>query len=171
MEDLLKKLFDEKTVKIVSYIQGKKNVQIRETARETNLPVATVFRIFKKLESIDLLKGMPVGSFKIYHVNKASKFYSLIEKIVPKMKPLEAFINDIPKDKIEQVQLLDEGEDKASILVIGSIKTAKVMETCEQVKQDFSNYSIKPLVLTRPQYENMASLNIAPVSKKSLFKK
>lgn len=170
MEELLNKLFDEKTIKLLSYIQGKKTIHVRETSREINLPVSTVFRLFKKLGSAGLLKTTKVGSFKIYSVNTASPLYSITEKIVPKMKPIDFFIKEIMGPKVEQILLLDEGEDRASIMVIGDVKAAKAQELTEQIKAEFL-FSIKALVFSKGQYENLESLNMKPTPKKVLYKR
>ncbi len=170
MENILKSVFDEKTVSILCEIPGKKIIGIREVSRKTKIPVATVYRIFQKLEKSGLLKKRKTGVFSFYEVNQNSKAYALIERLIPKKHPLEIFTTIVSKEKTEEIHLLDEAEDKASILVIGNIKTKKVQEICEAIKKEFA-YSIQPLVLTRAQYENMAALNIAPMSKKKLFEK
>ncbi|MCD6575640.1 MAG: winged helix-turn-helix transcriptional regulator [Nanoarchaeota archaeon] len=170
MENILKSMFDEKTISVLSEIPGRKTIGIREISRKTNIPVATVYRIFKKLEKSGLLKKTKSGVFSFYEVNQNSKAYLLLERLIPKKSPLDIFTTIVSKEKTEEIHLLDEGEDRASLLVIGNVKTKKVQEICDAIKKEFG-YSIKPLVLTRAQYENMVSLNIAPASKKLLFKK
>jgi DNA-binding Lrp family transcriptional regulator len=170
LEELLKKLFDEKTVKIISYIQKKKSLHIRETARETGLPITTVFRIFKKLESFELIKSMEVGAFKIYNVNRESRFFPYLEKLVPQMKPIEQFIKSACYEKVEQILLLDDGENRSSIMVVGDAKTAKIQEIAEEIKTNFG-HSIKVLVLSKSQYDNLEALNMKPTPKKVLFTK
>ena len=170
MENILKAMFDEKTILVLSQIPGKSTIGIREVSRNTKIPVATVFRIFKKLEKSGLLKKKKVGVFSFYEVDKNSKAYSLLERLIPKKNPIEIFTTIVSKEKTEEIHLLDEGEDRASVLVIGNAKMKKIQEICNTIKKEFG-YSIQPLVLTRDQYENMASLNIAPISKKLLFRK
>lgn len=170
MEKILKSLFDEKTISVISEIPGKKIIGVREVARKTKIPVATVYRIFKKLEKSGLLKKQKYGVISFYEVNQNSKAYAVIEKLFPKKTPLEIFVSIVSKERTEEIRLLDEAEDKASVLVIGNVKHQKIIEICQAIKKEFA-YSIQPLVLTREQYENMAALNIAPASKKILFKK
>lgn len=170
MEKILKSMFDDKTISILSEIPGKQTISIRETSRNTKLPVATVYRVFQKLEKSGLLKKKKTGVFSFYEVDNKSKAYAVVERLIPKRSPLEIFTTIVSNEKTEEIRLLEESEDKANILVIGNAKTAKIQEICEAIKKEF-RYSIQPLVLTRAQYENMASLNIAPVSKKILFQK
>jgi DNA-binding Lrp family transcriptional regulator len=171
MDEVLKKLFDEKTVRILNEVQGtNKIIRIRETARKTKLPVATVYRIFKKLVEADLLKMGKIANLSYYEINKSSKAYLLVEKMLPKLKPVEAFTALILKEKIEEVLLLDEGEERASIMVIGEVKSNRAFEITEQIKNDYG-FLIKSLVLSRPQYENLDALNMKPVPKKVLFKR
>jgi DNA-binding Lrp family transcriptional regulator len=170
MENILKSLFDEKTISVLSEIPGRKTIGIREISRKTKIPVATVYRIFRKLEESGLIKKRKAGVFSFYEVDQNSKAYLILEKLMPKKNPLEILTEILSKDKVEEVHLLDAGESTASILVIGNIKSRKVQEICATLKKEFG-YSVQPLVLTREQFENMASLNIAPISKKVLFKK
>ncbi len=169
MENILKSMFDEKTISILSEMPGKKIIGIREVSRKTKIPVSTVFRIFQRLEKSGLLRKTKSGVFSFYEIDQNSKAYLLLERIMPKKSPLDIFTTIVSKEKTEEIHMLDEGDDRASILVIGNVKTKKIQEICDAIKKEFG-YSIKPLVLTRAQYDNMVSLNIAPSSKKVLFK-
>ena len=163
-------MFDEKTVSIISEMSGKKTIGIREAARNTKISVATVYRIFQRLEKSGLLKKKKAGIFSFYEIDQNSKAYAIVEKMVPRKSPMEIFTTIVSNEKTEEIRLLEEAEDRANILIIGNVKTTKIQEICDAIKKEF-RYSIQPLVLTRAQYENMASLNIAPMSKKVLFQK
>lgn len=165
---MLNKLFDDKTVKVLSQLRDKKMIQVRETSRLTSIPPATVFRIFKKLLSIGLLEKESKGSFNFYKVNSNHQAYFLLEKLMPKAKPLDTFVQRLPKDSVDMIALLDEAENRASILVIGDVKQVSAHEIAEQIKTEF-NFSIKVLVLSKSQYENLDSLNMKPNAKKILF--
>ena len=170
MQEILKNIFDEKTVNVLFEIKGKKIIGVREVSRNTKIPVSTVHRIFKKLESANLITKKNIGVMNYYEVNETSKSYKFLEKLVPKKTPFEIFTAIVSKEKTDEIHLLDRGEDRASILVIGNVKTEKVQDICETIKNEFM-YSIKPLVLTRSQYENMNSLNMSPAIKETLYKK
>lgn len=168
MEEVLKQIFDEKTVKILHEIHGKKIIQVRETSRLTNIPPATVFRIFKKLQAINLLTKEASGTFHVYRVNPDTPAYFILEKLMPKKKPIDAFLESLPKEKIDNISVLDESEDRASLLVIGGIKQSIVQEIAQKIKADY-NFSIKLLILSKMQYENLAALNMKPTPKRVLF--
>lgn len=165
---MLNQLFDDKTVKILSILRDKKVIQVRETSRLTSIPPATVFRIFKKLSSIGLLEKESKGSFNFYKVNSAHQAYFLLEKLMPTLKPLDVFVERMPKSTIESIALLDEAENRASIMVIGDVKQATAHDIAEQIKAEF-NFSIKVIVLSRAQYENLDAVNMRPNAKKVLF--
>ncbi len=170
MQKILKNIFDEKVIDVLSEIQGKKTVGVRDVSRKTKIPVSTVHRIFKKLENAKLLEKKKAGNINYYEVNEKSKAYAIVEKIVPKKTPIEIFTTIVSKEKTEEIYLLDKGNDRASMLVVGNVKNEKIQEICEVIKKEFA-YSIKPLVLTKNQYENMSSLNMGPTIKKKLYKK
>ena len=170
MENMLKQLFDDKTIGVLSVIQGKKIVQVRETSREANVPPATVFRIFKKLQDIGLLSKEPTGTFNIYKVNKNSDAYFLLEKLIPKTDPLDAFVDELPKDKLENISLLDEAENRASVMIIGSLKHSLIQALVEKIKKQY-NFSINTLILSKAQYETLASLHMKPSPQRIIFEK
>ncbi len=170
MQEILKNIFDEKIIDVLSEVRGKKTIGVREVSRKTKIPVSTVHRIFKKLIEADLLKKKKIGATHFYEVNEQSKTYKLLEKLIPEKTPIEIFTIIVSKEKTEEIYLLDQGEDRASVLIVGNVKTEKIQEICEAIKKEFA-YSIKPLVLTRSQYENMNSLNMGPNVKKILYKK
>jgi DNA-binding Lrp family transcriptional regulator len=166
----LSKLFDKKTLSVLAEIPGKNFMGIRETARKTNLSVASVYRIFLKLEKAGLLRKQKMGTNSVYSVNSGHKAYFLLDKLLQRKNPIEVFTEIISKEKTEQVLLMDEGENRASIMVIGEIKAAKAGEIADAIKKEF-NYSIKALTLTKAQLDNMDALNMKPVPKRVLFKR
>jgi hypothetical protein len=74
----------------------------------------------------------------------------------------------MPKTAIESIALLDEAENRASLMVIGDVKQAVAHEIAEQIKAEF-NFSIKVLVLSHSQFDNLDALNMKPGAKKVLF--
>jgi len=170
MIEELSKVFDKRTISVISELHGKKLVGIRETARKTSLPVATVYRVFKKLESAGMLKKEIIVTAHVYSVNHENKLYFVIDKLLQKRHPLEVFTDAVSNEKADQILLLDEGDNIASVMVIGEIKPSKANEIVDAIKKEH-NYSIKVLSLTQAQLDNMESLNMKPVPKKILFKR
>lgn len=170
MLDELSKVFDKSTVSVISEIYGKKTVGVRETARKASLPVTTVYRIFRKLESAGILRKEKIASARVYAINTENKLYFVIDKLLQRRPPLEVFVDAVTKEKVDQVLLLDDGENVASIMVVGEIKSSKVNDITDMIKKEY-NFSIKVFPLNQAQFESMAALNMTPVPKKILFKK
>lgn len=170
MIEELSKLFDKKTLSVLNELPGKNFIGVREISRKTTLPVATVFRIFQKLEKAGLLNKENLGTATAYRVNPGHKLYGMLDKLLQKKHPLDVFTEIISKEKTENVLLMDEGENRASIMVIGEVKAAKASEVADAIKKEFG-FSIKALTLTQAQLENMEALNMRPVPKRVLFKR
>ena len=170
MIEELSKVFDRRTISVISEIHDKKIVGIRETARKTSLPVATVYRIFKKLENVGMLKKEKIVSAHVYSINHESKFYFMMDKLMQKKHPLELFTELASNEKADQVLLLDEGENMASVMVVGEIRPSKANEIADSIKKEHG-YSIKVFPLNQAQFESMESLNMKPVPKRVLFKR
>jgi len=168
--ELLAKLFDEKIIKVLKEIQNKKRVQVREIARSTSLQPSTVHRIFKKLEKVGLLIKESIGAVHLYNVQSTSELYSLIEKILPKQTPLQMFITKVTVHQVEEILLMNSSENMSNLLVIGDMKANIAQEIADIIKKEY-NHSIRLLVLSRNQYENLDALNMKPAHQQVLFKK
>jgi|GEM_PF-4414525 len=167
--DILEKLFDEKTLKILNEIENKDMVQIRQIAQLTKLPPSTVYRVFKKFESVNLLQKVAIGTTKIYKVNQNSEAYMLLERLIPKRNPLDILVSNIINYPIEEILLIDSNETMSNILIVGNIKNDDVQKVVDEIKKNF-NYSIRFLILSKAQYNNLDALNMKPVHKKVLYK-
>ena len=170
MLEELSKLFDTKTLDVLSEISGKKFLGVREVSRNKNLSVSTVHRIFQRFEEAGLLNKKTVGNATVYEVNSASQLYFLIDKIMPKRSPLNVFVQMLSQEKTDRILLLDDAENRASVMVIGNLKASKANDIAEAIKKEF-NYSIKVLAFTPSQVDNMKSLNVLPTFKTVLYKR
>ena len=168
--DILARLFDEKILKILKEVQGEKIMQIREVARSTKLPPSTVHRIFQRLEKIGLLHKENIGTVHIYKVNQTSEIYNLIERIIPRQLPLDIFMSQLKSYPIDEILLIHSQEEMSNLVIIGDIKAETVQNLTDNIKKDF-NHSIRTLVLSKVQYNNLEALNMKPTYQKILYKK
>ncbi|HDQ15586.1 MAG TPA: MarR family transcriptional regulator [Bacteroidetes bacterium] len=170
MQDILFQLFDKKIFLVLKEVYKKDYVSIREVSRKTGLSVASVFRIFKKIEKLGLLKKKEVVGNKVYVVDKGNKAYVAFKSFLPVANPLDDFISSMDLKDVDKVLLLDSGGSTASIWIVGHINKSAIIETTNSIREK-TGFSISAQVFSKEQIENLERLNIHPPVKKMLFKK
>jgi DNA-binding IclR family transcriptional regulator len=74
---VFEELIDNKILKILKLLLQNKEQQFHlyKIAQESNIPVATVFRIMKRLLRLSLVQQTIIGKFKLYSIahNKKTK--------------------------------------------------------------------------------------------------
>lgn len=178
MEDLdprqlLSDLFDKKILAVLRlFIDNPENeYYMREIAKQTRVPVATVFRYIAKLKALGIIQEIRVKKFKLYKLEqgKAAKF---IESVLEVRKTvLEEFIELIQADTniVEIIQHGRKQKDRANILIIGqNINTEGIKQAVGHIKEKY-NFSVIQLILEPEQFEQMASMGLYSGEKQSLY--
>ena len=72
-------LIDAKTLKIIRlFLQNKQQeYHLHKISEDTNVPLATVFRIVQKLVKLKLIEPIIIGKMKIYRLANNSKIIEL----------------------------------------------------------------------------------------------
>ncbi len=68
-------LIDKKVEKILKlFFENKKELfHINSVSKRSNVPLATTFRIIKRLVNLEIITAVEVGKFKIYKLNANEK--------------------------------------------------------------------------------------------------
>jgi len=168
MHDILFKLFDRKILMVLAEMYKSDYASVREISRKTKLPVATVYRIFKKFEELGFLKKENISNVVVYKVSKKNELNELIEKLIPIKSPFDLLVEGLEKKEIKKVLLLDSGEKVASVWIIGKTPKAKLNKLVEKIKEK-TGFSINAQTFTQEQFENLERLNLRPPIKKILY--
>ncbi|MFH1642178.1 MAG: hypothetical protein ABIC04_04725 [Nanoarchaeota archaeon] len=74
-------IIDVKIEKILRMFFNNKEqlFHINKISKDTKVPVATTFRIIKKLVKLDLISYITIGKFKVYKLNLNSKSRLLLK--------------------------------------------------------------------------------------------
>src|SRR3989338_1624411 len=82
---ILEELFDKKTLAVLRLFSSNADKQyyLREIAKATRVPIATVFRIVRKLVTMGVVNEIKIKKFKIYQygTGKESKFVEQLIEI------------------------------------------------------------------------------------------
>ncbi|RME52069.1 ArsR family transcriptional regulator [Candidatus Woesearchaeota archaeon] len=179
MEDLdprklLADLFDKKLLAVLRLFidNPDKEYYLREVAKYTRVPVATVYRHLGKLKALDIIHERRIKKLKLYRLNetKPAKF---IESILEVRKTaLEEFLDLVKGDPHIQEIILHgkKQKDRANILIIGSGVNAEAIRQAVGTIKDKYGFSVIHLVLEPEQFEQMASMGLYSGEKRSLYK-
>lgn len=174
-DDLLKELFDNKRLAILRlfYEGPEKNFYLREISKLSSVPVASVFRIIKKLVDLELIQQHKVNKFKIYTLNDNEKTRFLGQFVKKQKQVLQVFVSKVKfLEGLENVYVHGKEEkNRANVFIVGqNIDANQVKSICSEISDQFK-YRITPLILTKEQFEQMGSMHLYSGVKRVIFQK
>lgn len=174
-ENLLGNLFDTKSLKILRLFLDDKDKEfyLREISKNVEVPVATTFRIVKKLVELNVVELVIIKKFKLYKLADNDNTLFLEGVLKEKKRALEEFVNRARNIKsIDEIILHGkETEKRASVLLIGeNIDAGEIKLLCAEIKEKH-NFFVFTLSLGRDQFEQMKGMELFPKVKKSLYRR
>jgi len=173
-KQVIETLFDKKVIKVLSLFINNPSEEyyLREIAKITKVPPASVYRILKMMLHLELLLEYKTKHLKTYVLNQKNSSF-LIDLLEDKKSAIQEF-----KEFISSVSGVDmvvlhgrEEKDKASILVIGQNPDIDAIRVkIVEIKEKY-NFNIIHLVLSSEQYSQMLSMGLYPGQKIVLFSK
>jgi DNA-binding MarR family transcriptional regulator len=172
---ILEELFDKKTLAVLRLFSTgpEKQFYLREIAKATRVPIATVFRIVRKFVAMGIVNEIKIKKFKIYQYStgKEAKFVDQLIEI--RRGAVEEFIELCrPIDVIQQIILHGKRQkDKAHLLIIGqNVPTEPLVEATAKIREELG-FSIVYLILEPHQYEQMAHMGLYQDDRQVLLQK
>jgi len=143
---------------------------LREIAKQTRLPPATVHRLLNRLVDDDIIEIEHVKKFKLYYFNiEANRF--LLDLFQDRKSAVAEFIRSIKEfDGVQMIVLHGKEEKKsANVLVIGEEMDTESIKRNALYMSDKYKFNLILLTLTPDQYNQMSSMGLYPGKKKILF--
>ena len=138
--NLLEELFDDKKLRIIKlFLQNKeKQFYLREISKQTKVPVASTFRIVKKLMGLELIKQIKVNKFKLYTAADNDNIAFLETFLKEGKKMVQLFVEKVRE--LEGISAIilhgEETEEKANLLLIGAnIDSNEIKRICAEIKE------------------------------------
>ena len=173
--NLLEGLFDRKILKVLKlFLQNKdKQYYLREISKQLRIPVATVFRIVRRLLELDVIREVKIKKFKLYECQE-NKNTAFLESFIKEGKRIiEAFVDKVKElSAVEAIiQYGEETEDKANLIIIGAgVDSNTLKPYTAEIKEKY-RYTISVLPLTREQFEQISSMGLYSGKKEVLYNK
>jgi len=172
---ILEELFDKKTLGVLRHLSGNADKQyyLREIAKTTRVPIATVYRIVNRLVLLEILEVQKIKHLKLYRYGKGKESKFVEGLIEARRGALEEFVElCLPIPGIQEIVLQGKAEKtKASVLIIGeALPTQDINDAVSKVRETF-DFSIIHLTLTPEQYLQMTRMGLYSTERKTLLEK
>lgn len=155
---LLKKLFDEKTVIVLSELLNNPGIfYLRDISKSTKVSLATTYRIIQKLLNIGLVERKKVGKLTQYIVKKGEKYnetYALLYG--KKIDPLFIFKQKLKSKYLHNFSIFKTENNKIFVItnkIIDIYPTKKEIENQNNIKLDI-------LTLDEKQFKQMRDMEL-----------
>ncbi|MBN1377128.1 hypothetical protein JW949_02205 [Candidatus Woesearchaeota archaeon] len=172
---LLERLFDNKLISVLRLFLDNPDQEfyLREISRESRVPVATTFRILKKLRELEIIRENHIKKFRIYSLIEDKNSSYLRNIFSEKESVIDYFVKQV--SGINEIFFIilygKEEKDKASILVIGEgVQNEKIKEITDEIKEKHG-FILNVLTLTKEQFNQMSSIGLYSGEKKILFRR
>jgi len=175
-KNIVEEFFDKKTLAILKLFlfdtaEGTNKFYLREVSKKARVPVATTFRILKKLKELGVVDEHIIKKTKLYALSKNKNTQVLASLLEEKKTILDEFVEAISKlSGVEMIVLHGEAtNEKANILIIGTGVDHKVAkDKVGEVKEKY-NFNIIELALEPGQFNQMSSMGLFPGKKVILW--
>jgi hypothetical protein len=174
-KNILEEFFDRKELgilKLFLYDETDK-FYLREVSKKAKIPVATTFRIIRKLKEIGIIEETIIKKTKLYALSKNKNTKLLSDLFEEKRTILEEFIETVSVLPGVMTILMhgEETKDKTNIIVLGTgIDTKPIKDKVGEIKEKY-NFNIIELVLEPAQFTQMSSMNLFPNQRTTLWEK
>lgn len=163
--DLMGKLFDIKTVKVIEVLLTKRGrFYLRDLSRESGVSLATTFRIVQKLKNVDIVYKDGKEKIEFYELDRNSTNFSVLKDIFmeSEKKPGEIIKQELHNIHGLEPRIYYERSNKNKIIVISSLTEKKEIE---KMKDKFGE-DLKIVLFSNSQFIEMK--NAGFVKRKTL---
>jgi len=172
--DILKDLFDEKIIKIISlFIEnpGKKYF-LSDVANITKVNITTTFRILNRLSEKGFMKTAVIGKVRNYQLDYNEKTRELMKILRKDEDPIQKFISLISnRPRLRRVLLESKEGNNAKIILVGEfIPQEKITLIVNQIKKEY-NFTINHVELSEEQYIKLRDFKNYDLDKKIIWEK
>ena len=163
--DLMSKIFDIKTVKVIEVLLTKRGrFYLRDLSRESGVSLATTFRIVQKLKKVNIVYKDGKEKIEFYELDRNSKNFSVLKDIFmeSEKKPGEIIKQELHNIHGLEPRIYYERSNKNKIIVISSLTEKREIE---KIKDKFGE-ELKIVLFSNSQFIEMK--NAGFVKRKTL---
>ena len=152
--DLMGKIFDIKTVKVIEVLLTKRGrFYLRDLSRESGVSLATTFRIIQKLKNVDIVYKDGKEKIEFYELDRNSKNFAVLKDIFmeSEQKPGEIIKQELHKIHGLEPRIYYERSNENKIIVVSSLTEKRELE---KIKDKFGE-ELKIVLFSNSQFIEM----------------
>lgn len=171
--DVLRELFDEKIIKVISAFldEPSRTFSLTQISSQAKVNIATTLRIIDKLVKKEIIDIELIGKSKFYKLKQSEKTL-LLNKLLRREEQITEFLEKIKNlHTIKKIILEEKKHNEAKIIIVSSSSsTEKIKKIVEEIKSKF-NFTINYLEISEEQYSEMNRLGLFNINKKIIWSK
>ncbi|MBW2990414.1 winged helix-turn-helix domain-containing protein [Candidatus Woesearchaeota archaeon] len=174
-KNIVEEFFDKKVLSILKLFLFDETSQfyLRELSKKARVPVATTFRIIKKLKDMGIIEETVIKKTKLYSLSHNKNTKMLGELLEEKKTVIGEFVEYV--SKLPNVHMIvkhgEDSKDKANIIVIGpGVDSKAVKEKVGDIKDKY-NFTIIEYVLDPGVFNQMSQGGLITGKKVILWEK
>ena len=173
-KNIIEEFFDKKTLAILKlflFDSQTEKYYLREVAKKAKVPVATTFRIVKRLRGLGIVDETLIKKTRLYYLSRNKNTVFLHSLLEEKKTVVDEFVDKVAKlAGVEMIVMHGEAiNDKANILIIGSGIDSKVVKEKVGDIRERHGFNIIELILEPAQFNQMSSMGLFPGKKVILW--
>ena len=152
--ELLGKIFDIKTVKVIEALLTKRGrFYLRDLSRESGVSLATTYRIIQKLKKIDIVYKDGKEKIEFYELDRNSKNFIILKDIFVEstQKPAELVKQELHNIHGLEPRIYYEKSNENKIIVVSSLTEKKDIDKIRNVLDE----EIKIVLFSNSQFIEM----------------
>lgn len=152
--DLMSKIFDIKTVKVIEVLLTKRGrFYLRDLSRESGVSLATTYRIVQKLKNVDIVYKDGKEKIEFYELDRNTKNFVVLKDIFmeSEQKPGEIIKKELHKIHGLEPRIYYERSNENKIIVVSSLTEKKELE---KIKDKFGE-ELKIVLFSNSQFIEM----------------
>lgn len=172
---ILTDLFDKKVLSIITVLfeNPEKQFYTREIAKQSKVPVASTFRLLRRLVDLEIIDLTVIKHIKLYKASTNQKAKKIGELIVGRKTPLDYFVTEMQKTETVYsiIQHGKANREGVNILLIGRDIDANIVKNVSAAVKEKYNFVVSSLTVTEEQFKQMDKMGLYPRQKTVLFQR
>lgn len=171
--DVLRELFDEKIIKVISLFldEPSKTFSLTQVSSQAKVNIATTLRIVEKLVKKDIIEIDLIGKSKFYRLKQSEKTL-LLNKLLRREEHLTEFTEKIKEMvSVTKVILEEKTSNEAKMIIVTTSPSQdKIKNLVDEIKKKF-NFKIEFIEITEKQFSEMERLGVFNLNKKVIWQR
>ncbi len=172
--DVLRELFDEKTIDVLSLFHSSpdETFYLREISEKTGVSAATTYRIIQRLLETEVITKTEVKTAKLYTLRDTGVNRELKGLFEEEPDPLDLFVDYACECAgVKKILLHEKSDDTNNVLVVGeNLDSEQINDKATEIRKKH-DFGLVVLTLSKQQFRQMSDMGLFPGNKELLWER